>query len=118
VAQVCDRVNVMYAGRIVEAGTVDQVFAGPRHPYTRGLFDALPRMDGGREPLIPIAGTVPDPRFPPKGCSFAPRCVRANHRCGVERPNLLIEPDGRLLACFDPVPHAAPQAQPQYEEAR
>src|SRR6478736_4871763 len=67
VSQVCERVCVMYAGRIVEEGMVDELFAEPRHPYTRGLFDAIPGIDGPRQRLIPIAGTVPDPRNLPKG---------------------------------------------------
>ena len=113
VAQVCERVCVMYAGRIVEAGPVAQLFEAPRHPYTRGLFDAIPRMDGPRTRLVPIDGTVPDPRALPAGCAFAPRCARAQAFCRTERPELLPQTDGRLLACAYPVP-AAP-AVPQRE---
>nr|WP_234705607.1 ABC transporter ATP-binding protein [Sinorhizobium meliloti] len=72
VSQVCDRVCVMYAGRIVEEGSVAQLFSEPRHPYTRGLFDAIPRIDGPRDRLIPIPGTVPNPKHLPAGCSFSP----------------------------------------------
>ncbi|EEX12335.1 oligopeptide transport ATP-binding protein OppD [Citreicella sp. SE45] len=113
VAQVCERVCVMYAGRIVEAGPVAQLFEAPRHPYTRGLFDAIPRMDGPRTRLIPIDGTVPDPRALPAGCAFAPRCARAQAFCRTERPELLPQTDGRLLACAYPVPTAP--AVPQRE---
>ncbi|SDE81878.1 peptide/nickel transport system ATP-binding protein [Salipiger thiooxidans] len=113
VAQVCERVCVMYAGRIVEAGPVAQLFEAPRHPYTRGLFDAIPRMDGPRTRLIPIDGTVPDPRALPAGCAFAPRCARAQVFCRTERPELLPQTDGRLLACAYPVPTAP--AVPQRE---
>lgn len=104
VAQVCDRVCVMYAGRIVEEGPVAQLFDTPRHPYTRGLFDALPRMDGPRRPLTPIPGTVPDPRNPPEGCAFAPRCARAQPFCQTHQPALLPQRDARQLACAYPLP--------------
>lgn len=106
VSQVCERVCVMYAGRIVEEGTVEQLFSEPRHPYTRGLFDAIPRLDGGRERLIPIPGTVPNPKHLPEGCSFSPRCLRAVEACRSERPPLVSLDGGRKLACTRPVPVA------------
>ncbi|PDT82993.1 ABC transporter ATP-binding protein [Sinorhizobium sp. BJ1] len=104
VSQVCERVCVMYAGRIVEEGTVAQLFAEPRHPYTRGLFDAIPRIDGARQRLIPIPGTVPNPKHLPEGCSFSPRCPRAVNACWTARPPLEPQDDGRRLACPRPVP--------------
>lgn len=107
VSQVCERVCVMYAGRIVEQGPVDQLFETPRHPYTRGLFDAIPRLDGPRIPLTPISGTVPDPRKMPRGCAFAPRCAHASDFCRSERPDLLPQKDGRHLACAYPLSEAA-----------
>lgn len=107
VSQVCERVCVMYAGRIVEEGSVEQLFSEPRHPYTRGLFDAIPRLDGGRDRLIPIPGTVPNPKDLPEGCSFSPRCSRAVEACRSERPPLLSLEGGRKLACTRPVPVAA-----------
>ena len=107
VSQVCERVCVMYAGRIVEEGSVEQLFSEPRHPYTRGLFDAIPRLDGGRERLIPIPGTVPNPKELPEGCSFSPRCSRAVDACRSERPPLVSLEGGRKLACARPVPAAA-----------
>jgi len=107
VSQVCERVCVMYAGRIVEEGSVEQLFSEPRHPYTRGLFDAIPRLDGGRERLIPIPGTVPNPKDLPEGCSFSPRCSRAVEACRNERPPLVSLDGGRKLACTRPVPVAA-----------
>jgi peptide/nickel transport system ATP-binding protein len=103
VSQVCERICVMYAGRIVEEGPIDTLFDNPRHPYTRGLFDAIPRLDGGRERLIPIPGTVPDPKNLPKGCAFSPRCARATDFCRASQPELKPQPDGRLLSCFHPV---------------
>ncbi len=108
VSQVCERVCVMYAGRIVEQGSIEQLFSEPRHPYTRGLFDAIPRIDGPRNRLIPIPGTVPNPKHLSAGCAFAPRCTRATDGCADQRPMLEPMEDGRRLACFSPVPAARP----------
>ncbi|TDK51368.1 ABC transporter ATP-binding protein [Antarcticimicrobium luteum] len=108
VAQICERVCVMYAGRIVEQGAVTQLFERPRHPYTLGLFEAIPRLYGPREPLVPIPGTVPDPRRLPRGCAFSPRCAQARPFCRDERPDLLDQQDGRQLACAFPLPGADP----------
>ncbi|MDX2483206.1 MAG: ABC transporter ATP-binding protein [Pseudodonghicola sp.] len=106
VGAICERVNVMYAGRIVESGDIAPMFERPRHPYTQGLFDAIPRLDGTRNRLIPITGTVPDPRQMPDGCAFAPRCTKASAFCTDTRPNLKPQTDGRDLACFHPVAQA------------
>ncbi|MCC6791385.1 MAG: ABC transporter ATP-binding protein, partial [Thermomicrobiales bacterium] len=81
VAQLCDRVAVMYAGQIVEQGPVRDIFASPRHPYTQGLLDSLPGRVPRGTPLRQIDGTVPDLRHPPSGCRFAPRCVHARAAC-------------------------------------
>jgi peptide/nickel transport system ATP-binding protein len=97
VYQISDRVGVMYLGRLVELATVDQLFAQPRHPYTRLLLETIPRLDphGEREP---VAGEVPNPIDPPPGCAFHPRCPYANDRCRRERPSLLVA-GGALVAC-------------------
>jgi peptide/nickel transport system ATP-binding protein len=102
VSQVCERACVMYAGRIVEQSGIEALFDNPRHPYTRGLFDAIPRLDGPRARLIPIQGTVPNPRDLPEGCAFAPRCSQAAQDCRIRRPDLQANAD-RSLACHHPV---------------
>lgn len=112
VSQVCGRVLVMYAGRVVEQGEIGALFDAPRHPYTRGLFDAIPRLDGERRRLIPIHGTVPDPRRLPEGCAFAPRCSSAIDACGLLNPDLTDMPDGRRLACLRPVSEERPATAP------
>ncbi len=102
VAGMADRVVVMYAGRIVEEGTLDEVFYDPRHPYTRGLLDSLPRLDfDSREPLRTIPGTPPSVIDLPSGCALAPRCPYVQDRCRAERP--VLEPvssGGQRSACF------------------
>ena len=115
VAQVCERVCVMYAGKIVEEGPVAQLFDTPRHPYTQGLFDAIPSLSGPRRRLVPIPGTVPAPRHLPTGCAFEPRCARARTFCTQHRPELLPQPEGRQLACAYPVPVAQDAVQPEEE---
>lgn len=110
ISQVCERVCVMYAGRIVEVGSIAQLFSAPRHPYTRGLFDAIPTLDGPRDRLIPIPGTVPNPKHLPAGCAFAPRCARAVEECRKALPELKPTMDGRFIACHRPVPVAPVQS--------
>lgn len=104
VSTVCDRAAVMYAGRIIEANDISQLFAAPRHPYTRGLFDAIPDLDAGRARLNLIPGTVPDPRHLPRGCAFAPRCARAGDLCRDYQPELKAQAGTGLTACFHPIP--------------
>ena len=99
VAKLCDRVAVMYAGRIVESGTTREIFNRPRHPYTIGLLSCLPAPRRGREPLTAIEGQPPDLAHLPAGCSFAPRCSLAEARCRERTPPLdAIAPD-HLVAC-------------------
>ena len=88
VAEVCEDVAVMYAGRIVEQGTADDVFNRTRHPYTEGLFDSLPNLKQRGEELVPIKGLMPDPSDLPPGCAFAPRCPYATEECSKAVPAL------------------------------
>lgn len=101
-----DMVNVMYAGAIVESGPVEQVLVSPRHPYTRGLLDAVPALDAPKDaPLRDIPGTVPPPHRWPEGCAFHPRCARATETCRKEDPSAMpCEGGPRRFACFNPVP--------------
>ena len=101
VARYADRVAVMYAGKLVEAGDPDDIYLKPRHPYTLGLLSSIPRLDsatGGR--LTPIDGAPPDLIDLPEGCSFAPRCSFAYDRCLVESPPMLTIESGHLSACW------------------
>lgn len=93
VAGHCDRVMVMYAGRMVEKASVDELFAKPKHPYTLGLLQSLPRVDeSDHEPLLAIAGQPPDMTDVPEGCSFRPRCPYSVPRCELEDPPLIPVP--------------------------
>jgi peptide/nickel transport system ATP-binding protein len=98
VYQVADRVAVMYLGRLVEIGAAEQIFAAPRHPYTRLLLDTIPNVEQTGRERGTIAGEVPNPIRPPPGCSFHPRCQFANDRCRRERPALFNAGD-TLVAC-------------------
>jgi peptide/nickel transport system ATP-binding protein len=81
IASICDTVAVMYAGQIVEYGTLEDVFNQPMHPYTEGLFNSLPSMNHKEGKLKPIPGYMPDPTKLPEGCAFAPRCRYATKDC-------------------------------------
>jgi oligopeptide/dipeptide ABC transporter ATP-binding protein len=102
VAQSCDRVAVMYAGRIVEEGTVRAVLHDPRHPYTNGLMRSVPQDVPPRTPLFSIPGTPPSLSSMPAGCAFAPRCTYATERCTAEIPSLSSLTRGHLAACHHP----------------
>jgi oligopeptide/dipeptide ABC transporter ATP-binding protein len=98
ISQMCDRVIVMYAGRVAEAASIATVFRAPAHPYTRALIDCLPRLEGpGR--LGTIAGVMPGLSALPPGCRFHPRCPRAEARCTTESPALRAIGSGHLAAC-------------------
>lgn len=99
-AELADHVATMYAGRIVEYGTVNQIFYEPRHPYTLGLIRAVPTVTGGFEDLISIAGTPPDLIDLPTGCKFHIRCPFATERCREEEPDLVHIGPEHAAACF------------------
>jgi oligopeptide/dipeptide ABC transporter ATP-binding protein len=105
VAGMCERVNVMYAGMFMETATADQLFAAPRHPYTLGLLQSVPRLDAARRArLQPIEGAPPNMLSAPKACPFQPRCRFEVEQSRREVPQLRpIEP-GHMVACFNPVP--------------
>jgi oligopeptide/dipeptide ABC transporter ATP-binding protein len=102
VARYADRVNVMYAGKMIEQGTAREVYADPRHPYTLGLLRSVPRLDEPRKAkLDPIDGQPPDLTRLPVGCAFAPRCVYKIDRCAREVPSLApVGAPGHLSACW------------------
>jgi len=98
VRHVSDQVGVMYLGRLVELAGKHQLFGRPRHPYTRMLLDAIPKMHDTGRARTPVQGEVPNPLNPPAGCAFNPRCPHANDRCRAERPQLLAI-EGIRVAC-------------------
>jgi oligopeptide/dipeptide ABC transporter ATP-binding protein len=99
VAEACARVAVMYAGIVIEEGSVRQVLKEARHPYTIGLLQTLPRPGEYREELLTIAGRVPDLINPPQGCRFHPRCPQVMEICQHERPPMVTVADGHRVAC-------------------
>jgi peptide/nickel transport system ATP-binding protein len=99
VRHVSDRVAIMYLGRIVELAPTADLYAAPNHPYTRALFESVPRVGVGRKNFRPIAGEIPSPLHPPSGCHFNPRCPFAGPRCRRETPALLAIGPGRFSAC-------------------
>jgi oligopeptide/dipeptide ABC transporter ATP-binding protein len=114
VKHICDRVVVMYLGRIVETGTPDELFANPKHPYTQALVRELPSVTDRRRVFTPIRGEIPSPLNPPPGCHFHPRCPEAFARCRTERPRLIRTGEGEASACHlhdltNPAAEAGPQ---------
>ena len=102
VAGICDQVMVMYAGRTMEYGTAEQIFYHPTHPYSIGLMDAIPRLDGNEEHLVTIPGNPPNLLHLPKGCPFSPRCQFATEQCQTA-PKLAAFNEGQLRNCWLPV---------------
>ena len=105
VAKMCDKVAVMYAGKIVEMQSVRGLFYRPRHPYTRALLDSIPKL-GTKDPLYVIPGQPPDLSRLPAGCSFQPRCQSAMERCRVEEPSEQHLDDGATTRCWLPLHEA------------
>jgi oligopeptide transport system ATP-binding protein len=107
-SSIADRVAVFYAGRVVETGPRTDILGHPRHPYTRGLLDALPHPEAAATPLVAIQGAPPTPRHIPPGCAFHPRCAYAQPSCTEAIPPL-VRVNGRALACpVDPLRTGAP----------
>ena len=100
VAEVCDDVVVMYSGRVVEKGDVRSIFASPSHPYTRGLLASIPKLGECAEELESIPGNVPNPKYMPQGCKFAPRCSCAFDKCREEEPGFYDVGEGHMSRCW------------------
>jgi len=99
VAEICDEVSVIYAGNVIEHGTLEDIFDFPRHPYTEGLFNSLPDLDNPDAELKPIKGLMPDPTNLPKGCAFCPRCEYAMPICETEKPGKSYRNDEHFVKC-------------------
>lgn len=113
IEHVCDRVAVMYLGKIVELATRDELFANPKHPYTQALINAIPRIGEGKKKFTrSLKGEVPSPLNPPKGCHFNPRCPHAFDRCRQEAPNLINVGKNHVAACFLNESVLAPNSSP------
>ena len=100
VSEVCDKVAIMYAGRIIEFGTLEDIYRNPTHPYTLGLFGSIPKLDEKIHRLTPIKGLMPDPTNLPEGCAFAPRCNHACEACLHNRPATEMMNDTHAVACL------------------
>lgn len=101
ISEICEKVAVMYAGSIVEYGTIQEVFATPHHWYTKGLIGALPRLEGPRERLNAITGNVANSQNLPDGCTFHPRCAHCTEKCGTATPELTRINDNHYVACWN-----------------
>ena len=100
VVQNCDKVAIVYAGEILEVGSLREIFKNPLHPYTRGLFDSIPSLTKETKRLKPIEGLMPDPTNLPHGCSFWPRCKSATEKCKTVKPKLLQREGEHQVKCF------------------
>ena len=99
VAQVCDKVAIMYAGEVVESGPIRDVYKNTRHPYTKGLFNSIPDLNRDADRLIPIKGLMPDPTHLPDGCTFHPRCPDATAHCSRVPPKPVMTETGHMVSC-------------------
>lgn len=100
ISELCRNVAVMYAGAIIEYGSVEEVFKKPLHPYTKGLLGAIPTLDDDKERLMAIRGAVADPYHLPRGCSFYPRCDKCRAECEGQYPPLTKITDNHYVACW------------------
>jgi oligopeptide/dipeptide ABC transporter ATP-binding protein len=107
IAEVCERVIVMYAGKVLEEGDVRSIFSAPAHPYTRGLLHSIPRLDDERRRLYQIAGQVPGPGKVKQGCPFYARCPSRIDRCAAEMPPMFGFGAGHRAACWVTAAEAA-----------
>ncbi len=118
IADTCDKVAIMYGGKIAESGATGEIFTDPKHPYTQGLVAAFPDIRGLRFMPEAIPGDVPSLITPPRGCVFHPRCKHAFDRCTVAEPMLTSLTPSRQAACFlypevqEVIPRTAPAAPP------
>lgn len=99
VAEICDDVSIIYAGRVVEHGTLEDIFRDTRHPYTEGLFNSLPNLQNRKAKLKPIRGLMPDPSNLPSGCAFCPRCDYALEICKTQKPGKTYRTDEHYVEC-------------------
>ncbi len=99
VAEICDKVSVIYAGHVIEHGTLEDIFRNTRHPCTEGLFNSLPNLEDRQAELKPIKGPMPDPSNLPKGCAFCPRCDYAMDICKTEKPGRTYRNDTHYVEC-------------------
>jgi oligopeptide/dipeptide ABC transporter ATP-binding protein len=100
IAETVDRVVVMYGGKVMETGPIEQIFKGPLHPYTQALLNSIPGQVAGKRRLTEIPGSSPNPAHPPSGCPFHPRCPMAIGACRQVTPRLEIKAPGRAAACI------------------
>ena len=111
IADMCDEIIVMYAGRVCERGTVDEIFYNPRHEYTKGLLRSIPTLNGGHDKLIPIAGSPVDLTNLPKGCAFASRCDHCMKICLTDQPEEVRVNDSHIASCWMNVKQVYDEAQ-------
>lgn len=100
VAQVCDKVAIMYAGEVVESGYIRDVYENTQHPYTKGLFNSIPDLNSTAKRLKPIKGLMPDPTNLPRGCKFHPRCPDATPLCSATKPDPVLTESGHMVSCL------------------
>ena len=100
VAEICDKVAIIYAGEILEYGTLDDIYNHTSHPYTQGLFDSVPDLDNDVSRLKPIDGLMPDPTDLPQGCKFAPRCAFCTEKCQSVHPDMTALSESHWVRCF------------------